>query len=224
MVFAAVFTCWPVSDAWSFEVFERGLYGTHATQCYNPGPFWLFNAGYNLATDVLIWTLPIIFFLNLQSMPLRRRLELIAIFSAGLMAIVASAIRLRTMILWLTDFTKQGENTANVLLWSQVEQNIGIVAASVPFLRPIFRKFLSKARSTPPSPSPAPFLIGNVTSDDPPMIRNLIIPSPSPTFDSNDQEFRLPKEELVPIQPMRSACAWNLTVWDGTQVQQVLTG
>jgi len=59
MIVAAVFTCYPISDSWSFEVFEKGLHGIHATQCYNPGPFWIANATYNLVTDVVIWLVQI---------------------------------------------------------------------------------------------------------------------------------------------------------------------
>jgi hypothetical protein len=225
MIFAGVFTCYPISDAWSFDVFEGGFYGIHATQCYNPGPFWLFNATYNLVTDVIIWTLPILFFLNLQNMPLRHRLELIGTFSVGVMAIIASACRLRTMVLWLSDFQSQGENTANLLLWSQIEQHTGIIAASIPFLRPIFRKGLTRVRNREqPSPSPVARLVGQGTPDSPAMYRTPIIPSPSPTFGSRNKEFRPPSESLVPIEPVRSNCTWGSTIWDGTQVRQVLSG
>ncbi|KAH7380696.1 hypothetical protein BKA66DRAFT_128348 [Pyrenochaeta sp. MPI-SDFR-AT-0127] len=224
MIFAAVFTCYPIADAWSFEVFERGFYGIHATQCYNPGPFWLANAGYNLVTDVMIWTLPIIFFLNLQTMPLRRRLELMAIFSVGLFAIVASAVRLRIMVLWLSGFVQQGENTANLLIWSQMEQHTGIIAASIPFLRPMFRKVLIKARSREqPSPSPVVHLVGHgSTPQNPGVFRPPIIPSPSPTFGGSDKEFRPPRKPLPPVEPIHHGSTWGSAIWDGTQVRQVL--
>lgn len=55
MIGAAIFSCYPIGDAWSFRVFELGFYGVHATQCYDPRPFWIFNASYNLVTDVVIW-------------------------------------------------------------------------------------------------------------------------------------------------------------------------
>ncbi|KAF1842424.1 uncharacterized protein K460DRAFT_293152 [Cucurbitaria berberidis CBS 394.84] len=226
MIFAAIFMCYPIADAWSFKVFEAGLHGIHAAQCYNPGHFWLFNAAFNLVTDVMIWTLPILFFLNLQTLPLRRRLELIAIFSVGLLAIVASAVRLRIMVLWLSDLVNQGNNTANLLIWSQVEQHTGIVAASIPFLRPIFRRALTKVRSREqPSPSPAVRLVGDGSTPlSPVMPRTPIIPSPSPTFGESDTEFRPPRSSLAPIKPMRSASTWGSTIWDGTQVRQVLSG
>jgi hypothetical protein len=225
MLIAATFTCRPISDAFSFDVFWAGLQGTYATQCYNPGPFWLFNAGYNLITDIIIWTLPILFFLNLQNLPMRRRVELIAIFSVGMLAIIASTIRLRTMVLWLSDYTNQGENTANVLLWSQVEQHTGMIAASIPFCRPLFRKALVKVRNREqPSPSPAARLVGEGTPEfHPGMLRTPIIPSPSPTFDSNSsKEFRPPRCDLAPIEPVRSTSTWGSTIWDGSQVRSVL--
>lgn len=225
MIFAAIFTCYPIADAWSFEVFENGLKGIHATQCYNPAPFWLFNAVYNLITDVIIWSLPIVFFLNLQHMPLRRRLELVGIFSVGIMAIIASACRLRTMVLWLSNWKEQAEQTANILLWSQVEQHTGIIAASLPFLRPIFRKLLTKVRSREqPSPGPVAHLVDDGPDNGPALFRPPIIPSPTPTIGSSCKEFRLPKEQLLPIEPTRTNCTWGSAIWDGTQVRQVLPG
>jgi hypothetical protein len=224
MVIASIFMCYPVADAFSWEVWVRGAFhGIHATQCYNPGPFWLFNAVYNLATDVIIWTLPILFFLNLPTMPLRRRLELVAIFSVGIMAVVASAFRLHTMLLWLSDYTQQGLSTTDLLLWSQVEQHTGLIAASIPFLRPLFRRALVMARSREqPSPGPGLPLVGHDTPEfNPGMFRTPIIPSPSPTFSSCSQEFRPPSSMLAPIEPM-STSAWGSSIWDGTQVRQVL--
>ena len=225
MIVAAIFTCWPVSDAFAWDVFWDGIHGKFATQCYNPGPFWLFNASYNLATDIVIWTLPILFFLNLHTLPMRRRLELIATFSVGMLAIIASTIRLRTMVLWLSDYKNQGENTANVLLWSQVEQHTGVIAASIPFCRPLFRKALIRVRSREqPSPGPAARLVGEGTPKfHPGMFRTPIIPSPSPTFDSNSsKEFRQPMCPLAPIEPVRSTSTWGSTIWDGNQVHSVL--
>ncbi|KAF2799583.1 hypothetical protein K505DRAFT_195992, partial [Melanomma pulvis-pyrius CBS 109.77] len=195
MMIAGIFSCNPPSDAWSFDVFWNGFLGIHADQCYNPTLLWLFNAGFNLVTDTFIWILPIPFLLNLQSMPVRRRFELIGIFSIGIMAIVASSIRLWVIVLWLSDWQKQGENTANLMIWSQVEQHAGIISASIPFLRPLLRKAFSAARSERLSPSPAAKLIAPVPQ------RTPIIPSPSPTFGSTNSPFRPPRSPLVPISP-----------------------
>jgi hypothetical protein len=212
MIIASIFACYPVSDVWSLKVFENELKGIHAKQCYNPIPFWLVNAAYNLITDILLWTLPIGFFLNPSTMPLRRRLELVGVFSVGIMAIIASAIRLRVIVLWLSDFHDQGKNTASLMIWSQIEQNTGIIAGSIPFLRPLFRKALLKARGREqPSPGPIACLIGDVTPRM--MPRTPVIPSPTST---------LPKNELQPIELERIQCSWGSAIWDGSQVRQVL--
>ena len=215
MIFAAVFTCFPVADAWSFEVFERGPSGSYAAECYKPRPFWLFNAGYNLVTDIVIWTLPILFLPTLRSISPRHRAQQIAVFSIGLVAVIASAIRLHAIVYWLNESESQVDTTATLLLWSQVEQNAGVCAASLPFLRPIFGNLLVDSRKKERQNSDfVTFTGARSMSSDPEMIRTPIIPSPSPTI-ASDKEFRVPKEHLVPIQPTRGSGA---AIWDGTQL------
>ncbi|KAI5373301.1 hypothetical protein J4E82_007944 [Alternaria postmessia] len=218
-IIASILMCTPITDAFSYDVWYRAfVLHDFNVKCYNPNPFWLFIAVYNLTTDVIIWTLPMIFFLNISTLPLRRRLELIAIFSVGIIAVISSAFRLHTTVLWLSDYIQQGLSTPDLLLWSQVEQNLGIIAASVPFLRPLFRKALGKARSREqPSPGPGFPLVGN-----PAMFRTPIIPSPSPTFDRCSREFRPPRSTLEPIEPIKSTSTWGSAIWDGSQVRQVL--
>ncbi|KAF2262787.1 hypothetical protein CC78DRAFT_301265 [Lojkania enalia] len=205
MVIAAIFSCVPPSDAWSFDVFWNGFYGIHPDQCYNPIYLWYFSASFNLFTDTVIWILPPLFLMNLQSMHGRRRLELIGIFSVGIMAVVASAIRLWVLVLWTSGFIKQGENTGNLIIWGQVEQHAGIIAASIPFLRPLYRKvFGSCSKRQQPSPGPAAKLIQpHLTPEGNPMAqRTPIIPSPSPTFGSSSEPFKVPQSPLSPISPI----------------------
>ncbi|KAE8826843.1 hypothetical protein PTNB85_06752 [Pyrenophora teres f. teres] len=211
MLFACIFMCYPVSDAWSFKIFMGGV-RSYSAHCYNPRPFWLFNAVYNLVTDIIIWTLPILFFLNLQTIPLRRRIELIAIFSIGVVAIIASALRLHTIILWLSSFRQQGLHTADLLLWSQVEQHTGLIAASLPFLRPLCRKALTKAKTEeqPSSPRPAALLCRQATPGCSPvaMPRVPIIPSPTFSLGFPNQEFVQPRSALAPVElPIIRKCA-----------------
>jgi hypothetical protein len=222
MIIAAVFTCYPISDSWSFEVFIGRFKGEQPAQCYDPAPFWLANAAYNLVTDIFIWTLPIVFFLNLTTMKLRRRIELVGIFSIGMLAVVGSAIRLRVMVLWLTDFRSQGENQANLMIWSQVEQNIGIIAGSIPFLRPFFRKALLRARSREQQ-SPGPACLMNGSPDFHVMPRTPIIPSPTPTLDGR-REFRMPNKDLSPVEQANSRDSFGSGIWDGSQTRHTLPG
>jgi hypothetical protein len=208
MAVASVFMCYPVANAWSFEVF---MGDPDSEQCYRPRTLWLFNAGFNLTTDVIIWTIPMAFFLNLQKISLRRRLELVAIFSVGIMAIVASTVRLYTIVVWLSSLTQQRLNTANVLLWSQVEQHAGLIAGSIPFLRPLFRQMLARVRgreqtNTNPAARPVEKSMPELV---PGMLRRPIIPSTSSTCGSSNQEFRRPEWVLEPIEPVPKTCAWD---------------
>ncbi|KAF2280313.1 uncharacterized protein EI97DRAFT_118539 [Westerdykella ornata] len=141
MFIASILVCNPPSDAWSYDVFMMPFYGRWPTQCYNPLYIWFSTASFHLLTDLVVWFLPIPFFLNLQSMPLKRRLGLAGIFSIGIVAIAASAVRLWVLKQWALDgFEKQGERAADLLIWGQVEQHAGIIAASIPFLRPLVKK------------------------------------------------------------------------------------
>ncbi|KAF2473359.1 uncharacterized protein BDR25DRAFT_323909 [Lindgomyces ingoldianus] len=200
MIIAGALTCIPPSDAWSTKVFFDGFRGIYTAQCYDPTILWFFNAGFNLVTDLVIWILPIPFVLNLQSMPVKRRLELIGIFSIGIVAIIASAIRLWILVLWASNFMEQGKHTGDFLIWGQVEQHAGIISASIPFLRPLYRKAIHARRGrNQPSPSPAAKLLHPTPPIQP---RTPIIPSPSPTFGSSTAPFKAPASPLSPISPV----------------------
>lgn len=107
-------------------------------KCYDPTKLWLFTAATNLFTDVLIMLLPIPTLLGLR-VPMSKRLALIGIFSVGIMAIVASCVRMWVMALWSESPQNSAAFGADLLLWGQVETNSGIISASVPFLRLFFR-------------------------------------------------------------------------------------
>ncbi|KAF2644936.1 hypothetical protein P280DRAFT_504420 [Massarina eburnea CBS 473.64] len=205
MMFFSIFLCHHVSDAWSIKVFLDQLKGIRAN-CLNPTTLWLFNGSFNLATDAIIWLLPIPFFLHLRSMPIRRRLELSAIFGLGILAITASAVRLWILTRWLSNWNEAGMQFGNLLIWSQVEQHAGIIAGSIPFLRPLVKKLMRATHcreNEHNSPGPAAKLIGdNITPDNPVMPRTPIIPSPAPTFGS-DRGFRAPSSPLSPISPVQ---------------------
>ncbi|KAJ4360112.1 uncharacterized protein N0V89_000672 [Didymosphaeria variabile] len=107
-------------------------------KCYDPTRLWLFTSAVNLFTDVLILLLPIPTLLGLR-VPMNKRLALVGIFSVGIMAIVASCVRMWVMALWAESPQNSALFGSDLLLWGQVEVNSGIVSASVPFLRLFFR-------------------------------------------------------------------------------------
>lgn len=220
MFLAGILICRPVSDAWSVT---KGS----SSQCYDPQTIWRFHTAFNLGTDVLVWTLPIIFFLNLRLMSLRRRLELVAIFSVGLLAIVASSCRLFVTLHRTTRTPNGNQLTANLLVLSQIEQHTGIIAASIPFLRPILRKVFGVADSRENTIRSTGFRLeerGSAAKNNG-MSRTLIIPSPSPTVGESEEEFRRPSNSLAPIEAVHSkASTWGSSVWDGSQDRQKRSG
>lgn len=108
-------------------------------KCFQPTILWVFSAAINLLTDVIILLLPIPTLLGLR-VPISKRLALVGIFSVGIMAIVASCVRMWIMALWSESIRNSSRFGAELLLWGQVEVNAGIVSASVPFLRLLFTR------------------------------------------------------------------------------------
>jgi hypothetical protein len=141
---AAAFQCRRPSDAWNTDTYFAQFDdvpnpNAPKTECYDPTIYFLFTAALNLFSDVVILLLPIPTLLSL-SVPLRQRLALVGIFSVGIMAIVASSVRMRVMTLWAASPWNSAIYGSDLLLWGQVETNSGIISASVPFLRLLFKR------------------------------------------------------------------------------------
>ncbi|KAF1843574.1 uncharacterized protein K460DRAFT_396847 [Cucurbitaria berberidis CBS 394.84] len=141
---AAAFQCLHPPDAWDtsgfFAQFDRDPNTKKPNlRCYDPVRLWVFCAAANLLSDVIILLLPIPTLLSLR-VPMSKRLALIGIFSIGIMAIVASSVRMWVMMLWAESPSASARFGADLLLWGQVETNSGIISASVPFLRLLFRR------------------------------------------------------------------------------------
>ncbi|KAH7072563.1 hypothetical protein FB567DRAFT_597949 [Paraphoma chrysanthemicola] len=139
---ASAFQCQNPSDSWStvgyFAQFDRDPTTKRPKlKCYDPIKLWVFSAAINLLSDIVILLLPIPALLSLR-VPMSKRLALIGIFSIGIMAIVASSIRMWVMMLWAESPWNSARYGADLLLWGQVETNSGIISASVPFLRSLF--------------------------------------------------------------------------------------
>jgi hypothetical protein len=151
---ASIFQCQNPADSWSTigylnQFLPKGqkIKG-HKVKCFDPAKLWLFSAAVNLLTDIVIMLLPIPALLSLR-VPMVKRLALIAIFSIGIMAIVASSIRLWVMTLWAGSSQAAARFGTDLLLWGQVETNSGIICASIPFLRMLFVSQKEERAGTP---------------------------------------------------------------------------
>lgn len=126
--------------------------GSSTAVCHTPNPgipnsilTYPPSLAVNIATDVAFALLPvpIIWKLNVN---LRTRITLIFILSLGFMACAAAIVR---EVLLSTFFEQTDENFHNAYaLWNYAELSVGIIAACLPALRPIFSFILDKASST----------------------------------------------------------------------------
>jgi hypothetical protein len=101
---ASVFQCENPSNSWStagyLAQFDRNPNTKRPNvKCYDPVKLWVVSAAANLLSDIVIMLLPIPALLSLR-VPMTKRLALIGIFSIGIMAIIASSVRMWVMFLW----------------------------------------------------------------------------------------------------------------------------
>ena len=143
MVFVNAFECPKPSDAWSVEILFQG-----SGSCRDLHPIYYSQAGFNIASDIAILLLPMPVLYNLQ-MRRNKRIALIAIFSAGSVAVIASGVRIYALTIWSAPHADVPYEGAHILIWSQIEINTAIISASIPSLKPLFKHAfgLSTARS-----------------------------------------------------------------------------
>lgn len=137
-----LFQCTPVAASWS--VAERMKPGA---RCFPPRIYsfiGLWNSVVNIATDVLFAVLPIPVILKLQ-VNKRTKASLIMVLSLGFTACVAGVLKARLQVK-LFDMPDQAfENWFNI--WYMLELCFGILAASLPTLKPLFAAVLDGTRS-----------------------------------------------------------------------------
>ncbi|KJR87983.1 uncharacterized protein SPSK_07044 [Sporothrix schenckii 1099-18] len=128
---AGVFACQPIHAFW-----DKSVPNHH---CISDLPQWYINAAGNIATDILIFALPIPVLWRLN-LPQSQRLSLIAVFGLGFFTCAISVIRISFLNL-------NGDDTyTNVAAacWSISELCCAIVCSSLPTLRPILFHLLPK--------------------------------------------------------------------------------
>ncbi|PVH98848.1 hypothetical protein DM02DRAFT_484891, partial [Periconia macrospinosa] len=140
-----IFQCIPVRAAWDFSLRPPPT-GTGTARCYPIYTFrniGLMNSSFNIITDVLFATLPIPLIWKLQ-LNMRTKISLIGILSLGWFACAAAIIKAirQWHVFDEPDWTVY--NSFNV--WNFIELTIGIIAASLPSLKPLFNWFLKTAR------------------------------------------------------------------------------
>ncbi|KAK3358071.1 hypothetical protein B0T25DRAFT_176443 [Lasiosphaeria hispida] len=127
-VVATVFQCDPVPRA-----FNKLIPGV----CINNATFWYANAGFNIATDVIILLIPMPLVWQLQ-IPRIQKAALIVVFALGGFVVITSCLRMTTINIAATspDSTFDISST----MWTMIEMNVAIVCACLPMVRPLLVK------------------------------------------------------------------------------------
>ncbi|KAF1952731.1 hypothetical protein CC80DRAFT_479116 [Byssothecium circinans] len=132
-----VFFCTPIASFWDVTV--KG-------KCFSKGPLWYATAGINIATDVMIVSIPATLIHRLQ-LSARQKIGLYMIFMVGIFICIVSILRLHSLYFAAisTDPTYVNVGVSN---WSCIELNAAILCACLPTLKPLFaRIFPSLMRS-----------------------------------------------------------------------------
>ncbi|KAI1627458.1 hypothetical protein EDD37DRAFT_262333 [Exophiala viscosa] len=121
-LFVGIFSCRPIAYSWNSQL--------SGGKCINFLAFWLFNASFNSATDIIVIVLPIPVLSALQ-LPRKQMAILASIFVLGAFVCIASIVRLTSVY----TATVNNKDNASIAVWSTVEVNIGIICACLPSIR-----------------------------------------------------------------------------------------
>ncbi|CAI7668224.1 unnamed protein product [Penicillium crustosum] len=130
--FASVFQCTPVARAWN-----KAIPGS----CINITTNWYANAGFSIATDIIILTLPM-YPLYKSKIILKRKIALMIVFALGAFVVVTSIVRMQTL-----DFSSTSPDPTYDIassVWTMLEENVAITCACLPMMwMPLARLFPS---------------------------------------------------------------------------------
>ncbi|KOS45439.1 hypothetical protein ACN38_g3654 [Penicillium nordicum] len=130
--FASVFQCTPVARAWNKTI---------PGSCINITTNWYANAGFSIATDIIILTLPM-YPLYKSKIILKRKIALMIIFALGVFVVVTSIVRMQTLDFSSTSPDPTYDITSSV--WTMLEENVAITCACLPMMwMPLARIFPS---------------------------------------------------------------------------------
>lgn len=138
-----IFQCTPVAAAWDYSL--RAPIGN--AKCFSMTTFrniGMFNSIVNILTDFLFASLPVPLVWRLK-VNLRTKITLVSVLSLGYFAAAAAIVKCVSQWNVLDDPDWTVHDSFNV--WNYIELNIGIIAASLPALKPLFNWFLETARA-----------------------------------------------------------------------------
>ncbi|EED15870.1 conserved hypothetical protein [Talaromyces stipitatus ATCC 10500] len=137
--FTLIFQCKDMASIWDDRV---------KSQCFTPRQLIELsytNTALNILTDLTFAVLPAFMLRKLQ-INMRTKASLICILGLGVFACVAAFVKLS----FLPNYGKTGDflwDSTDLTIWITTECNTGIVAGSLPCLKPLFKRLLNNYSS-----------------------------------------------------------------------------
>ncbi|KAF3397426.1 hypothetical protein DPV78_008317 [Talaromyces pinophilus] len=124
-----IFNCHPVNKSWT---------PSQAGTCLPFGPVNYGMSGFSIGCDITTILVPIPMLLDLKVRPAQRA-GIIALFSLGLFTTICSILRLTQIRV----IAYGDGNSTLLVLWGTIEFNVGNIITSIPYLAPLFRRWVS---------------------------------------------------------------------------------
>ncbi|KAK3937530.1 integral membrane protein [Diplogelasinospora grovesii] len=139
---SSVWQCTPIPRAW-----DKSIPGT----CISITSNWYANAGFSIATDVLILALPM-YPIYASQLPRSQKAALMIVFALGFFVTVTSILRMQTLSFSSTSPDTTYDIASSV--WTMIEENVAIICACLPVCRlPLAYLFPTQFSSTGSSSS-----------------------------------------------------------------------
>lgn len=128
-LFLQIFQCRPLSFVWLG--WKGGGGGGHT--CLNVSALTYTAAGFSIAQDVVVFVMPIPLLTNLNA-SMRKRSQILFMFSMGFFVLLTSCIRLGFMVHFAASWNPTWDY-AGPLIWSGLELGVSMIVTSLPAIR-----------------------------------------------------------------------------------------
>ncbi|KAH9873942.1 hypothetical protein IAQ61_004569 [Plenodomus lingam] len=152
-VIVAVFQCQPISYYWTSWDKER------PGKCVNINAVAWSNAIISIVLDIWMLVLPLYEIFHLQ-LSWRKKISVAVMFCVGTFVTVVSILRLQSLVNFATSNNPTWDQ-ADVIKWSNVKINVGIICACLPALRVILVKAFPSLMGTTHQPSQPYYAYGS---------------------------------------------------------------
>ncbi|KAI3336280.1 hypothetical protein HD806DRAFT_125 [Xylariaceae sp. AK1471] len=137
VILVTIFQCSPVVAAFDKTITDKS--------CINNGNFWFANAGFTIATDIIILIIPMPLVYSLQ-IPRVQKAALIFVFTLGAFVVITSCLRATTLDIQ----AKSPDPLYDVAstMWTIIEMSVAIICACLPQIRPLVVKLFPRLMPT----------------------------------------------------------------------------